>query len=120
MSKSDGAVVSADYLIQGGGAVGMAFADQLFSDTDATMVIVDPAGRSRYSLPLEILVKSQTPCNDAKSIFRRMGASAECESSSATCCGVGEWDPEQDVRQRGPSEAATIDSDNPEMKRLGC
>ena len=41
MWKSDGAVVNADYLIQGGGAVGMAFADQLFSDTDATMVIVD-------------------------------------------------------------------------------
>ncbi len=33
--------IKADYLIQGGGAVGMAFADSLFTDTDATMVIVD-------------------------------------------------------------------------------
>lgn len=55
MSKSDGAVVSADYLIQGGGAVGMAFADQLFSDTDATMVIVDrhdrPGGHWNEAYP---------------------------------------------------------------------
>lgn len=32
---------SADYLIVGSGAVGMAFADVLFHETDATMVIVD-------------------------------------------------------------------------------
>jgi hypothetical protein len=35
------AALSADYLIMGAGAVGMAFADSLFTETDATMVIVD-------------------------------------------------------------------------------
>ena len=35
-----------DYLIIGSGAMGMAFADTLLSDTDATMIIVD-----RYALP---------------------------------------------------------------------
>ena len=34
-------VVEADYLIVGSGAVGMAFADVLFHETDASMVIVD-------------------------------------------------------------------------------
>ena len=33
--------LSADYFIIGSGAVGMAFADVLFYETDATMVIVD-------------------------------------------------------------------------------
>jgi hypothetical protein len=55
MWKSDDAVVKADYLIQGGGAVGMAFADQLFSDTDATMVMVDrhdrPGGHWNEAYP---------------------------------------------------------------------
>ena len=34
-------VLDADYLIIGSGAVGMAFADVLFHETDASMVIVD-------------------------------------------------------------------------------
>jgi hypothetical protein len=33
--------ITADYLIKGAGAAGMAFADSLFTETDATMVIVD-------------------------------------------------------------------------------
>lgn len=33
--------IKADYLIKGGGAVGMAFADSVLSETDATIVIVD-------------------------------------------------------------------------------
>jgi hypothetical protein len=33
--------ISADYLIMGAGAAGMAFADTVFTETDATMVIVD-------------------------------------------------------------------------------
>jgi hypothetical protein len=33
--------ISADYVIKGAGAAGMAFADSLFTETDATMVIVD-------------------------------------------------------------------------------
>ena len=33
--------ISADYLIMGAGAAGMAFADSVFTETDATMVIVD-------------------------------------------------------------------------------
>ena len=33
--------ISADYLIMGAGAAGMAFADSVFTQTDATMVIVD-------------------------------------------------------------------------------
>ena len=39
-----GTVISAidvDYLIMGAGAAGMAFADSLFTESDATMVIVD-------------------------------------------------------------------------------
>jgi len=52
---ADGAVIGADYLIKGGGAVGMAFADQLFTDTDATMVIVDrhdrPGGHWNEAYP---------------------------------------------------------------------
>ena len=55
MWTSDSAMVKADYLIQGAGAVGMAFADQLFSDTDATMVIVDrhdrPGGHWNEAYP---------------------------------------------------------------------
>ncbi len=34
-------MLSTDYLIIGGGAVGLAFADQLLTDTDATITIVD-------------------------------------------------------------------------------
>ncbi len=37
--------VTADYLIMGAGAAGMAFADSVFSDTDATLVIVDRRDR---------------------------------------------------------------------------
>ena len=33
--------IAADYLIMGAGAAGMAFADSVFTETDATMVIVD-------------------------------------------------------------------------------
>ena len=33
--------LEADYLIVGAGAVGMAFADTLLTDSDATMIIVD-------------------------------------------------------------------------------
>ena len=33
--------IETDYLIAGAGAVGMAFADILLTETDATMVIVD-------------------------------------------------------------------------------
>ena len=33
--------VETDYLIVGAGALGMAFADQLLTDTDASIVIVD-------------------------------------------------------------------------------
>ena len=33
--------ITADYLIMGAGAAGMAFADSVFTETDATMVIVD-------------------------------------------------------------------------------
>jgi hypothetical protein len=33
--------ISADYLIMGGGATGMAFADSILTESDATMVIVD-------------------------------------------------------------------------------
>jgi cation diffusion facilitator CzcD-associated flavoprotein CzcO len=35
------AILEADYLILGAGATGMAFADQLLTDTDATMIMVD-------------------------------------------------------------------------------
>ena len=38
--------IKSDYLIVGSGAVGMAFADTLLSETDATMTIVD-----RYPAP---------------------------------------------------------------------
>ncbi len=37
--------LTADYLIMGAGAAGMAFADSLFTETDATMVIVDRRDR---------------------------------------------------------------------------
>ncbi len=33
--------ITADYVIKGAGAIGMAFADSIFTETDATMVIVD-------------------------------------------------------------------------------
>ena len=33
--------ISADYLIMGAGAAGMAFADSVFTETDATIVMVD-------------------------------------------------------------------------------
>jgi len=36
-----GSSITADYLIMGAGAAGMAFADSVFTETDATMVIVD-------------------------------------------------------------------------------
>lgn len=45
MSKSE-TVLQADYLIVGTGAVGMAFADTLLSESDATIVMVD-----RYAKP---------------------------------------------------------------------
>ena len=52
---SDDTHLEADYLIQGGGAVGMAFADQLLTDSDATMVIVDrhdrPGGHWNEAYP---------------------------------------------------------------------
>ena len=37
--------IVADYLIMGAGAAGMAFADSVFTETDATMVIVDRQDR---------------------------------------------------------------------------
>ncbi len=48
-------VVEADYLIMGGGAVGMAFADAILTETDATMVIADrhdrPGGHWNEAYP---------------------------------------------------------------------
>ena len=47
--------LSADYLIIGGGAMGMAFADTLLSETDATVVLVDrnhqPGGHWNVAYP---------------------------------------------------------------------
>ncbi|MFN8622998.1 MAG: NAD(P)/FAD-dependent oxidoreductase [Chloroflexota bacterium] len=55
MGTSGGAVITADYLVKGAGAVGMAFADQLFTDTDATIAIVDrhdrPGGHWNEAYP---------------------------------------------------------------------
>jgi hypothetical protein len=55
MKRSEGAVIAADYLVKGAGAVGMAFADQLLTDTDATIAIVDrhdrPGGHWNEAYP---------------------------------------------------------------------
>lgn len=52
MARDD---IDADYVIKGAGAAGMAFADSLFTETDATMVIVDrhdrPGGHWNESYP---------------------------------------------------------------------
>lgn len=49
------AVLETDYLIVGGGASGMAFADSLFDESDATMIIVDrqqgPGGHWNNAYP---------------------------------------------------------------------
>ena len=48
-------ILEADYLIIGSGAVGMAFADTLLTETDATMIIVDkldsPGGHWNFAYP---------------------------------------------------------------------
>lgn len=47
--------ITADYVIKGAGAVGLAFADSLFTESDATMVLVDrrdgPGGHWRDAYP---------------------------------------------------------------------
>jgi len=52
-------ILNADYLIVGSGAVGMAFADVLLSETDATMIIVDrnhkPGGHWNHAYPFVTL-----------------------------------------------------------------
>jgi hypothetical protein len=56
MGESD---LTADYLIVGSGAVGMAFADVLLTETDATMIIVDryqkPGGHWNVAYPFVTL-----------------------------------------------------------------
>ena len=51
--------LSSDYLIVGSGAMGMAFADVLLSETDATMTIVDrypaPGGHWNVAYPFVTL-----------------------------------------------------------------
>ena len=48
--------LSADYLIVGSGAMGMAFADILVEESDATLIIVDknaaPGGALEFCLPI--------------------------------------------------------------------
>jgi len=52
-------MLEADYLIVGSGAVGMAFADVLITETDATMIIVDkyqkPGGHWNFAYPFVTL-----------------------------------------------------------------
>jgi len=56
--------IEADYLVMGSGAAGMAFADSVFSETDATMVIVDrhhrPGGHWNDAYPF---VRLHQPAN---------------------------------------------------------
>ena len=51
--------IAADYLVVGSGAVGMAFADTLLSETDATLTIVDrypkPGGHWNVAYPFVTL-----------------------------------------------------------------
>lgn len=52
-------ILEADYLIVGSGAVGMAFADTLLTETDATIIIVDkhqkPGGHWNVAYPFVTL-----------------------------------------------------------------
>ena len=73
--------LEADYLIVGSGAVGMAFADVLIAETDATVIIVDrfpkPGGDWNVAYPFVILhqpsafygVSSMELSNDSRDLI---------------------------------------------------
>src|SRR4051812_41129385 len=73
--------LEADYLIIGAGAVGMAFADSLLSDSDATMVMVDrldrPGGHWNHAYPF---VRLQQPAAMYGVNSRPLGSGAFYES----------------------------------------